>query len=123
MIIEVDPMQTKRAAAFQLWMASPMPMVTVFKTLNVSHLVRSSRKRRLKFNMLMCWCVGRAASGMDEFYLLPVGKKLMKYDCLAVNTIVMNKSGEVSSCDIPFSPELAEFGRSYQELTAGCGAL
>lgn len=114
---EADPMQTKRAAAFQLWMEAPMPMVTVFKTLNVSRLVRYSKRTGLKFNMLLCWCVGRAASCMEEFYLLPVGKKLMKYDRLAVNTIVMNKAGEVSSCDVPFSPELAEFCRSYLELT------
>ena len=116
-MIEVDPMQTKRAVAFQLWMEAPMPMVTVFKTLHVSRLVRYSKRTGLKFNMLLCWCIGKAASGMEEFYLLPVGKKLMKYDRLAVNTIVMNKAGEVSSCDVPFSPELAEFGRSYRELT------
>ena len=116
-MIEVDPMQTKRAAALQLWMEAPMPMVTIFKTLNVSRLVRYSKRTGLKFNMLLCWCVGRAASGMEEFYLLPVGKKLMKYDRLAVNTIVMNKTGEVSSCDVPFSPELAAFGRSYRDLT------
>ena len=120
---EINPQESKRAEAYALWLHAPMPMLTFFKTLDVTRLLRYSRRKGLKFNMLMCWCVGRAASGMEEFYLLPVGKKLMKYDCLAVNTIVMNKSGEVSSCDIPFSPELAEFGRSYQELTAGCGAL
>lgn len=47
--------------------------------------------------MLMCYCIGRAASGVKEFYMLPVGEKLIEYDSLAVNTIVANKNGEVSS--------------------------
>lgn len=74
---EVNPQETSRAQAFDLWMNAPMPMVTFFKTLNVSRLVKISRKTGLKFNMLMCYCIGRAASGIKEFYLLPVGGKLM----------------------------------------------
>lgn len=97
---EVNPVETTRAYAFEKWMKAPMPMVTLFKTLDVTRLRRISRRRRLKFNMLMCWCIGRAASQVKEFYLLPVGSKLMRYDSIAVNTIVLNRKGEVSSCDI-----------------------
>lgn len=114
---EVNPKETSRAQAFDLWMNAPMPMVSFFKTLNVSRLVKISRKTGLKFNMLMCYCIGRAASGIKEFYLLPVGGKLMQYDSIAVNTIVANREGEVSSCDIPFSSDLAEFNQSYLKLT------
>ena len=38
----VDPTQTSRAYAFEMWMQAPMPMVTLFKTLDVSRLVRLS---------------------------------------------------------------------------------
>lgn len=62
-----------------------MPMVTFFKSLNVSRLIKISRKSKLKFNMLMCYCIGKAASGIKEFYLLPVGGKLLQYDSIAVN--------------------------------------
>ena len=113
----VDPKSTTRAAAFDLWMSAPNPMVTFFKTLDVTPLVRYSRRRGLKFNMLMCWCVGRAASGIKEFYLLPVGHELLKYDTIAVNTIVKNRTGEVSSCDVPFSDSLARFNADYLLLT------
>lgn len=92
-------------------------MVTFFKTLNVSRLIRYSRRHRMKFNMLMCWCSGMAASGIKEFYMLPEGDKLMQFDSIAVNTIVMNKNGEVNSCDIPFSPDLQEFNDIYLKLT------
>lgn len=44
---------------------------------------------------------------MKEFYLLPVSGKLMQYDSIAVNTIVANREGKVSSCDIPFTDDLA----------------
>lgn len=98
-------------------MNAPMPMVTFFKTLDVSRLVKMSRKSGLKFNMLMCYCIGKAASAVKEFYLLPVGDKLMQYDTIAVNTIVANAKGEVSSCDLPFSADLAQFNLDYLRLT------
>lgn len=114
---EVNPKETSRAYAFEMWMNAPMPMVTFFKTLDVSNLVKISRKKRLKFNMLMCYCIGRAANKIKEFNLLPVGDKLMQYDTIAVNTIVANRDGEVSSCDIPFTDDLFEFNQHYIHLT------
>lgn len=114
---EVNPKETSRAYAFEMWMNAPMPMVTFFKTLDVSNLVKISRKKRLKFNMLMCYSIGRAANKIKEFYLLPVGDKLMQYDTIAVNTIVANRKGEVSSCDIPFTDDLFEFNQHYIHLT------
>ena len=113
----IDPKMTTRAAAFDLWMSAPNPMVTFFKTLDVTPLVRLSRKRGLKFNMLLCWCIGKAASEIKEFYLHPFGRELLQYDSIAVNTIVKNKTGEVSSCDVPFSNDLAQFSADYLRLT------
>ena len=49
--------------------------------------------------------------------MLPVGEKLMQYDTIAVNTIVANKAGEVSSCDLPYSEDLAQFNSDYLRLT------
>ena len=114
---EVNPVETSRAYAFEMWMKAPMPMVTLFKTFDVTRLRRISRRQGLKFNMLMCWCIGRAASQVKEFYLLPVGSKLMRYDSIAVNTIVLNREGEVSSCDIPYTDDLAVFNADYLRLT------
>lgn len=115
---EIDPKDTARAAAFRLWMQAPNPMVTFFKTMNVTNLVRLSRRRGMKFNMLLDFCIGKAAVGMEEFYLLPVGDKLMLYDDLAVCTIVKNRSGQVSSCDLRFSDDLDDFEREYRVYTA-----
>lgn len=110
---EINPRDSTRAAAFELWRKAPNPMVTFFKTLDVTNLVRVSRKKHLKFNMLMDYCIGLAASSIEEFYVLPVGEKLMQYDTIAVNTIVRNRTGGVSSCDILFSDELGDFNRDY----------
>ena len=114
---EINPRETRRAYAFEMWMKAPMPMVTFLKTLDVNHLVRMSKRRDLKFNMLMCWCIGKAASTVKEFYLLPEGDKLMQFDSLAVCAIVANKQGEVSSCDIPFCEDLSAFNEQYLKLT------
>ena len=114
----IDPKTTTRAMAYELWMKAPNPMVTFFKTVDVTNLVRVSKKRGLKFNMLLDWCIGKAASGVKEFYILPVGQDLIRYDTIAVNTIVKNCTGEVSSCDILFSEDLEQFNREYLEHTA-----
>ena len=117
MVKEINPSETSRAYAYNMWMKAPMPMVTFFKTLDVSRLLRFSRRRKMKFNMLMCYCIGKAASQIEEFRTLPVGDRLLRYDTLAVNTIVLNRQGEVSSCDIPFSTDLYAFNADYLQLT------
>ena len=115
---EINPNETSRSQAFELWMKAPNPMVTFFKTIDVTRIVKVSSKRGYKFNMLLDYCIGRAASTVKEFYLLPVGDKLMQYDLIAVNTIVKNKDGEVSSCDILYTESLEEFNLQYLEHTA-----
>ena len=114
---EINPEETTRASAYDMWMNAPNPMVTFFKTLDVTNLVKFSKKKGLKFNMLMDWCIGKAASSVKEFYLLPVGDKLIQYDSIAVNTIVKNKNGEVNSCDILYSDDFDKFNNYYLKYT------
>ena len=114
---EIKPQETTRAAAYELWMKAPNPMVTFFKTLDVTNLVRISKKKQMKFNMLLDFCIGRAAASIKEFYILPVGDKLIQYDTLAVNTIVKNKDGEISSCDISQIDLLNNFNTEYLKYT------
>ena len=118
---EVKPQQTKRAKAYELWMKAPNPMVTFFKTLDVTPLVNKSKKSKLKFNMLLDYCIGKVASNIEEFYLLPVGDKLIQYDTIAVNTIVKNKDGEVSSCDILYTDDLDKYNTDYLKYTQEVG--
>ena len=114
---EINPQETSRADAFSLWMSSPMPMVTLVKTFNVSKIVKYSKRHDMSFNMLLCWCIGKAASKMEEFYILPENGKLYHYDKLAVNVIVNNKKGGINSCDIPFCEDIKEFQDKYSVLT------
>ena len=119
---EINPVETTRAYAFEMWMKAPMTIVTFCKRLDVTRLVRIGKREGLKFNMLMCWCIGRAASRIKEFHMLPVGDRLIRYDSIAVNTIVANSRGEVSSCDIPFSDNLSTFNADYLRLTSQVAA-
>ena len=119
---EINPIETNRSIAFELWMKSPMPMVTLTKTFDVTRLCRVSRRRGLKFNMLLSWCIGKAAKLMEEFYLLPEQGKLYKYDRLAINVIVNNKEGGINSCDIPYADDLERFREDYMTLTQATNA-
>lgn len=114
---EINPQDTNRAMAFELWMKSPMPMVTLTKTFDVTRLYRVSRRRGLKFNMLLCWSIGRAASKMKEFYILPQNGKLYKYGRMAINVIVDNIKGGLSFCDIAVSDNLEQFNADYLHMT------
>ena len=119
---EINPQETSRAKAFELWMSSPMPMVTLTKTFNVSNLLKSSKKSGFKFNALLCWCIGKAASQMEVFYTLPEQGKLFKYDRIAINVIVNNQKGGINSCDIPFTEDITKFSHDYNTLTTQASA-
>jgi len=114
---EVNPQDTNRTEAFELWMSSPMPMVTLTKTFDISNLIKVSRKAGVKFNALLCWCIGKAATQTKEFYILPENGKLFQYDCIAVNVIVNNIKGGINSCDIPYTDDMKGFLREYDTLT------
>ena len=114
---EINPQETSRASAFDLWMTSPMPMVTLTKTFNITRIHKASKKRHIKLNALLCWCIGKAASQVEEFYMLPVQGKMFQYDNLAINVIVNNKKGGISSCDIPYNNDFNRFYADYIRLT------
>ena len=114
---EINPQDSNRQEAFNLWMSSPVPMVTLVKTMEATKLLRYSKKHGMSFNMLLCWCIGKAASQVEEFYVLPERGKLYKYDSLAVNVIVNNKEGGINSCDIPYTHDLNRFNHDYMTLT------
>lgn len=113
---KVDPRDTKRAESWMLYKDAPMPMVTIMKTLDITGLL-ALKERGFRLNMLLCYCIGRAAEQIEEFRLLPVGHELMEYDNLGVSVIVVNDRGGLSSCDLPVMSSLEEFRRVYDELT------
>ena len=115
---EIQLKDTTRAMAYELWMKAPNPMVTFFKTLDVTNLIKISKRKHMKFNMLLDYCIGKAAVNVKEFYVLPVGDKLIQYDTIAVNTIVKNRDGEVSSCDILYVEDLNKYNNEYLEYTS-----
>lgn len=115
---EIQAQNSARAEAYKLWMTAPNPMITFFKTFDVTNLIKIHTERDLKFNMLLDYCIGSSAVDIKEFFTLPVGEKLIQFDSIAVNSIVKNKIGEISSCDILFKKNLEEFNRDYLKYTA-----
>ncbi|MGM9736015.1 MAG: CatA-like O-acetyltransferase, family 2 [Candidatus Cryptobacteroides sp.] len=119
---EIDPQNTSRADAFSLWSSSPMPMVTLVKTLDVTRLVKASRRAQMPFNMMMCWCIGKAASHILEFFDIPADDRMYRFSRLAVGPVVVNCKGGINYCDIPFSDDLLQFARDYDEICAKAAA-
>ena len=114
---EIDPQRTNRAQQFERWKNAPNPMLVFVKKMDVTNLIKISRRKRLKFNMLLDYCIGKAAIDQQEFYLLPIGDKLMRFDKIAINTIVKNHTGEASSCDIEFTKDFEKYKHDYLRYT------
>jgi chloramphenicol O-acetyltransferase type A len=114
---EIDPQRTNRAQQFEIWKNAPNPMLVFVKKMDVTNLIKISRRKRLKFNMLLDYCIGKAAIDQQEFYLLPMGDKLMRFDKIAINTIVKNHTGEASSCDIEFTKDFEKYKHDYLRYT------
>ena len=110
---EIDPEDTSRAQAFELWMKSPMPMVTLTKTFDVTRLFKVSRRRGLKFNMLFCWCISKASTQMEEFYLLPEQGKLYKF---CADYMILTQSASIS-CQSSFVDGAMVIGTSAMTAT------
>lgn len=115
---EITPQESNRKEAYELWITSPMPMVTLTKTFDITRLQKIAKQRGVKLNMLLCWCIGKAASQTEEFYTLPEGGKLFRYDSIAINVIVNNIKGGINSCDIPYTDDLEQFNSLYLTLTS-----
>ena len=114
---QITLQESNREEAYTLWIKSPMPMVTLTKTFDITRIIKTAKQKDLKLNMLLCWCIGKAANKIKEFYTLPEGEELFKYDRLAINVIVNNKKGGINSCDIPYTDNLQDFNNSYLTLT------
>lgn len=114
---EITPQQSDRAEAFGLWMSSPMPMVTLVKTMDVTRAIKYGKRNNLGVNSIMCWCIGKAASKIKEFFILPEQGKLYSYSSLGINVIAKNAGGGLSSCDIPYNENIKEFTENYLRLT------
>ncbi len=115
---EINPQSTNRAQQFEIWKNAPNPMLIFVKKIDVTNLIKISRRKHLKFNMLLDYCIGKAAVNQKEFYLLPMGDKLMQFDKIAINTIVKNHTGEVSSCDIEFAEDFEKYNHDYLTYTS-----
>ncbi len=81
-------------------------------------LIKVSKNRGMKFNMLLDFCIGKGCCFSKRILFIACGEtKLIQYDKLAVNTIVANKDGEVSSCDIAYTDSLEKFNADYLRYT------
>ena len=49
MIKELNPKDTTRAMAYELWMKAPNPMMTFFKTLDITNLIRISKRNGVNY--------------------------------------------------------------------------
>ncbi|HBK02723.1 MAG TPA: chloramphenicol acetyltransferase [Clostridiales bacterium] len=112
-MIEVDPSKTSRAQCFSLFTNAPMPMLTVFKTLDVTKAVKAAKKRGVKLNALLCHAVYLATKDIKEMHYLVKDGKLFFSEELSVGLVVKGKDGKLLNCDVPASDDFSAFYVDY----------
>ena len=112
-MIEVDPSKTSRAQCFSLFANAPMPMLTVFKTLDVTKAVKTAKKRGVKLNALLCHAVYLAAKDIKEMHYLVKDEKLFFSEEMSVGLVVKGKDGKLLNCDVPASDDFSAFYVDY----------
>ena len=116
MIRSIDPLQSHRAQSWKLYHQAPMPMVTIFKTLDITSLMKW-KEQGFRLNMLLCYCILQAASKIKEFYYLPSKDTMLVYEQLGINVILKNKEGKLSTCDLAYTSDVNAFSKDYQMNT------
>ena len=75
-------------------------MVTIFRTVDITNLM-NLKQQGYQLNMLLCYCIGAAASRCEQFYLLPAETKMLAYERIGVNAIIANQQGGISHAISP----------------------
>ena len=71
---EINPKDTSRAIAFELWMKSPMPMLTFTKTFDVTRLRKVSRRRGMKHLLRSVLCLDAPSDTRTAAMVMAVGR-------------------------------------------------
>lgn len=114
---KITPAEAGRELEYSYWINNSMPMFHLTATLDITRLVRLSRKdKRMKMNMLMCYCIVRAAQKVKEFHTLIANKEFIWSDRINVQTILKDKEGQLRFVDLPCTDSLEEFSENYYRI-------
>lgn len=101
-----------------LWAMSrqegPGQEMTCSCILDVTGLIQTSRRKNLEPDMLMAYCIGRAASTVEGFCQLPAADGLAQNRPVAVGISVENADGGTNFCDILYEADLDRFCIGYR---------
>ncbi len=96
---------------------APMPMVTIFRTVDITNLGHLKEKGHSAEHAAVL-LYRRGGIACEEFYLLPAETKMLEYERIGVNVIIANQNGGINSCDIPFTSDLDSLTPLIKRLTA-----
>lgn len=101
-----------------LWTMSrqegPGQEVTCSCILDVTGLIQAGRRKNLEPDMLMAYCIGKAASMAEGFCRPPGMDGLAQNRAVAVGISVENADGGTNFCDIFFEPDPDRFVSGYR---------
>ena len=114
----ITPAEAGRELEYGYWINNRMPMVHITVTFDVTRLVRRHRRdKRMKMNILMCYCIVKAAQQVKEMHTQVSGKEMIWSDKINVQTILKDKNGQLRFADLPCTDTLEVFADNYYRIS------
>ncbi|MBR4270742.1 MAG: hypothetical protein IKQ31_03615 [Clostridia bacterium] len=115
----VDIKKYKHKDLFERFIKEQNPAVCVTGCFDVTNLYK--RKDKHRFNAMMCYCVVKAAQGIEEFhYSIGANKKLYYYPNVKTNFGVKEKDGIPYWGDVVYADSFAKFEQDYEKAREYC---
>ena len=118
----VDPKEVGRENTWEIFHDSGMPYSTTVVKVDVTNLMEFYKNHRgeYRLNALILYLILNACEPVKETKYNPVGDKIYVYDDSCASCMLPDDEGTLRMCCIPFTKDLDEFQKNYNELTQKC---
>ena len=120
---EININSWKRRDIYKVFRSMQFPHFSVNSELDVTALVRFSKKRGQSFHALMLYLVCRAANELPAFRLRLRGKKVVEHESVHIAPTLSWKEDLFTFCAVPYNPDPRAFVRDCALKQARARAL
>ena len=115
----VDVKKYKFKDMFERFIKEKNPAMCVSGCFDVTSIFKLKDKHR--FNVMMCYCVAKAAQNIEEFhYSIGADKKLYFYSNVKINFGVKAKDGIPYWGDVVYNDSFTDFAKEYERVRKYC---
>lgn len=117
---KVDISQYKHSEMYQRFIKEKTPGVCVTGKFDVTNIRRINKRKKHKFNALLCFAVMQAAQKCDDFHYQINPDGLYYYQNVKVNSVVRGDDGGLYNAEYKYTDNFYEFEKNYLAIREYC---